>query len=215
MGSEIRSGYLVAVVGIDGAGKTSQVGRLAEWLEGLGSPTRLFLNQTQLPVRQALDAIAREDGFPGHLDMIGADTIRLISACAKLSALAPVGDVLRTPRAVAIADRYTVCQYAAVRLQKADNEEFLRRLNRGLPEPDLTLFLDVEPAVAQERIRRRGIDEETLEFLVDYREAYRSLPEFDDFVVVDGNGSFDEVQELLRKEIQRALPEAVAASAAV
>lgn len=78
-----RSGYLVAVVGIDGAGKTSQVGRPAEWFEGLGNPTRRFVNQTQLPVRQSLDAIAREDGFAGHLDMLGADTVRLISACAK------------------------------------------------------------------------------------------------------------------------------------
>ncbi|MFI8460738.1 dTMP kinase [Kitasatospora sp. NPDC085464] len=211
MESGIRNGRLVAVVGIDGAGKTSQVQRLAEWFEGSGHPTRLFLNQSQLPVRRALDAIAREDGFPGHLDMIGADTIRLISACARLSALAPVGDVLRTPGAVALADRYTVCQYAAVRLQGADNEAFLRRLNRGLPKPDLTLFLDVDPAVARERIRRRGIDEETLEFLAAYREAYRSLPEFADLVVVDGNGSFDEVQELLRKEIQRALPRTSAA----
>ncbi|MBP0453532.1 hypothetical protein J5Y04_28900 [Kitasatospora sp. RG8] len=204
-----RSGHLVAVVGIDGAGKTSQVGRLAEWFEGLGRPTRRFLNQTQLPVRRALDAIAREEGFPGHLEMLGADTIRLISACARLSALAPVEEVLNTPGAVAVADRYTACQYAAVRLQKADNEEFLRRLNRSLPQPDLTLFLDVDPEVARERIARRGIDEETLEFLADYRAAYRSLPEFEDFVVVDGNGSFDDVQELLREAVRRTLPEAV------
>ncbi|MER0477906.1 hypothetical protein ABR737_06035 [Streptomyces sp. Edi2] len=106
-----------------------------------------------------------------------------------------------------------MCQYAAVRLQKAGNEEFLRRLNRVLPQPDLILFLDVAPEVAQERIRLRGIDEETLEFLVDFRKAYRSLPEFEDFVVVDGNGTFHEVQESLRAEIRRALPEAVSSSA--
>lgn len=114
---------------------------------------------------------------------------------------------------MALADRYTVCQYAAVRLQKAGNKEFLRRLNRVLPQPDLILFLDVAPEVAQERIRLRGIDEETLEFLVDFRKAYRSLPEFEDFVVVDGNGTFGEVQELLRAEIRRALPEAVSSPA--
>lgn len=215
MRPEERVGFLVAVVGIDGAGKTSQVGKLAEWFEGLGNTTRCFLNQTQLPVRRSLDAIAEEEGFTGHLEMIGAATIRLISACAKLSALAPVEEALRTPRAVALADRYTVCQYAAVRLQKADNEDFLRRLNRILPQPDLTLFLDVTPEIAQERIRVRGIDEESLEFLVDFREAYRSLPEFEDFVVVDGNGTFDEVQELLRKEIQHALPAAVSSPTGV
>ncbi|WP_328389872.1 hypothetical protein OHS81_34510 [Streptomyces sp. NBC_00400] len=40
---------------------------------------------------------------------------------------------------MALADRYHVCQDAAVRLQKAGNEEFLRRLNRGLPQADLIL----------------------------------------------------------------------------
>ncbi|WP_329179985.1 dTMP kinase [Streptomyces sp. NBC_01477] len=195
-------GFLVAVVGIDGAGKTTQVKALAEWLEGEGVNAHCLLNQTMLPVRQSLDRIALEDGFPGHLEMVGADAIRLISACAKLAALARLEDTLRIPGTVTLVDRYTYCQYAAVRLQKADNEEFLRRLNRALPEPDLILFLDVDPLEAQQRIKKRGIDEESLEFLSGYRAAYASLPEFTQFTVVDGNGDHAAVQQLLRRQVE-------------
>jgi len=206
MNDAVRLGRLVVVSGIDGAGKTTQLHELASWLQGQGIKVQCLLNQSMLPVRRSLDAIAQEDGFSDHLDMLGADTIRLISACGKLSALAPVQENLKVPGMVTLVDRYTYCQYAAVRLQKADNESFLRRLNRALPTPDITLFLDVAPEIAQERIRQRGIDDETLEFLTDYRAAYRSLSEYESFTVIDGNGDLDSVQQQLRTEVQRVLP---------
>ncbi|MCF3166313.1 thymidylate kinase [Streptomyces violaceoruber] len=206
MSETVRPGRLIAVSGIDGAGKTTQVKELASWLQDQGIKVQCLLNQSMLPVRRSLDAIAQEDGFSGHLDMLGADTIRLISACAKLAALAPVQDNLQVPGMVTLVDRYTYCQYAAVRLQKADNETYLRRLNRALPIPDLTLFLDVSPEIAQQRIRKRGIDDETLDFLTTYRAAYRSLPEYESFTVLDGDGDLDSVQRRLRTEVQRVLP---------
>ncbi|MFJ9396391.1 dTMP kinase [Streptomyces californicus] len=206
MSETVRPGRLIAVSGIDGAGKTTQVKELASWLQDQGIKVQCLLNQSMLPVRRSLDAIAQEDGFSGHLDMLGADTIRLISACAKLAALAPVQDNLQVPGMVTLVDRYTYCQYAAVRLQKADNETYLRRLNRVLPIPDLTLFLDVSPEIAQQRIRKRGIDDETLDFLTTYRAAYRSLPEYESFTVLDGDGDLDSVQRRLRTEVQRVLP---------
>ncbi len=206
MSETVRPGRLIAVSGIDGAGKTTQVKELASWLQDQGIKVQCLLNQSMLPVRRSLDAIAQEDGFSGHLDMLGADTIRLISACAKLAALAPVQDNLQVPGMVTLVDRYTYCQYAAVRLQKADNETYLRLLNRALPVPDLTLFLDVSPEIAQQRIRKRGIDDETLDFLTTYRAAYRSLPEYESFTVLDGDGDLDSVQRRLRTEVQRVLP---------
>jgi len=200
-----RPGVLVAVVGIDGAGKSTQVRALTDWLADEGVPARCLPHQTMLPVRRALDRIAVEDGWAGHLEMVGADTIRLISACAKLSALAQIPDMLAEPGAVVLVDRYTHCQYAAVRMQRAGNEQFLRRLNRDLPAPDVTVFLDVSPEVARQRIRQRGIDEESVEFLTDLRAAYLSLPEFRGFHVVDGDGSPEQVQQALR-EVIRSVP---------
>ncbi|WP_245603485.1 dTMP kinase [Salinispora cortesiana] len=137
--------------------------------------------------------------------MLGPDVIRLVSACSKLATLATLREVAADPESVTLMDRYTYCQYAAVRLQQATNEDFLRRLNRALPTPDLTVFLDVDPAGAQRRIERRGIDRESIDFLASYRRAYLSLPEFDSFVVVDGNGGREAVQRALREVVASAL----------
>jgi dTMP kinase len=200
-----QRGMLVAVVGIDGAGKSTQVRALTDWLEGEGVGARCLPHQTMLPVRRALDRIAVEDGLTGHLEMIGADTIRLIAACAKLTALAQIPAMLAEPGSVVLVDRYTYCQYAAVRMQKAGNEQFLRRLNRDLLEPDVTIFLDVAPETAHRRIKQRGIDEESLEFLTDLRAAYLSLPEFQSFHVVDGDGSPEQVQQGLRDVLREAV----------
>jgi dTMP kinase len=65
------------------------------------------------------------------------------------------------------------------------------------PAPDVTFYLAVDPEVAYERIRLRGIDQETLEYLQEADAAYRSLPEFPSFVVVDANGSPDTVTAAL------------------
>ncbi|MEV0647734.1 thymidylate kinase [Phytomonospora sp. NPDC050363] len=193
---------LIAVVGIDGAGKTSQAHELAGWLRAWDWHVRYVPNQTLLPVRRALDRIAVEDGLNDHTELLDADTMRLLAAGARLAAL---HDALVEPAPVTVVDRYTFCQYAAARVLGAGNVDVLRRLNRELPVPDLTLYLDVEPAEAQQRIKRRGVDEESLEFLTGFRDAYRSLPEYEGFTVVDAGGEFDTVQGDMREAVRGAL----------
>lgn len=193
---------LIAVVGIDGAGKTSQAHELAGWLRSWDWHVRYVPNQTLLPVRRALDRIAVEDGLGDHTDLLDADTMRLLASGARLAAL---HDALVEPAPVTVVDRYTYCQYAAARVLGAGNEETLRRLNRELPVPDLTIYLDIEPVEAQRRIKARGVDEETLEFLTGFRDAYRSLPEYETFTVVEADGDFDTVQGFLRKPVRELL----------
>lgn len=193
---------LFAVAGIDGAGKTSQAHDLADWLRAYGWGVRYVPNQTLLPVRRALDRIAVEDGYASHTDLLDPDTMRLLASGARLAQL---HDALSDPAPVTVVDRYTYCQYAAARVLGAGNEDMLRRLNRELPEPDLVLYLDVEPEEARRRIKERGVDEESLEFLNGFREAYRSLPEYEGFTVVDANGRYDDVQGRLRERVREAL----------
>lgn len=199
-----RRGRLVAVVGLDGAGKTTQVLALGDWLNGAGVDAVVMPNQSLSPVRHSLMRIAHEDGFADHLEMLGASTLRLISACAKLAYLARLNDLLASSDGIIVADRYTVCQYAAARAQGADNEAFLRRLNRALPEPDLTIFLDVEPDLALQRIRARGTDEESPEYLHAFRAGYYALPEAAGFVHVNGNPVPSTVQKSLRDAVASA-----------
>jgi dTMP kinase len=56
-----------------------------------------------------------------------------------------------------------------------------------LPAPDAVVHLDIEPALALRRITARGTDTETLADLAALRDAYRSLPEYQDFLHLDAS----------------------------
>lgn len=202
-----RTGRLVAVVGLDGAGKSTQVRMLGEWLRAQGIPGQAHRSLTMAPVRKALNAIAEEEGVADHLELIGGETMRLISSCSQLARVTFLAEPLTTSPDVVIVDRYVYCQYALAKAEGVGSVDFLRRLLGGAPKPDLTIFLDVSPAEAVRRINVRGIDEEDPDFLESFRDAYLGLPEFADFVSVPGDGDFDTVQLAMRQAIVDAFPD--------
>jgi dTMP kinase len=74
------------------------------------------------------------------------------------------------------------------------------------PRPDVTFLLAVDPAVAYHRIESRGYDHEEMAYLRAAAAAYRSLPEYGDFVVIDANRTPAEVAAGLRAELAAYLP---------
>lgn len=207
-----RPGRLVALIGLDGAGKTSQVAMLGKWMASRGVAGFGHASVTLAPVRRALDKIANEDGKHGHLELIGGETMRLISACSQLARVDAIGKVVATTEGIHILDRYTYCQYALAKAEGVGDIPFLRRLFAGAPQPDLVMFLDVTPEEAFRRINVRGTDSESLEFLTAFRDAYCSLPERPDFVTIPGDGNFDDIQSNIRSAIERRFPEYFEAS---
>jgi dTMP kinase len=105
-------------------------------------------------------------------------------------------------------DRYAVCQYASLRAHGARPaaERRARLAYRLFPRPDVTFLLAVDPEVAYERIEARGYDHEEMEFLYAAAAAYRSLPEYRDFVVIDANGTPDEVAAAVRAHLPEPSP---------
>jgi dTMP kinase len=109
---------------------------------------------------------------------------------------------------IAVMDRYAVCQYASLRAHGArPAAERLARLAYGFfPPPDVTFLLAVDPAVAYDRIEARGYDHEEMDHLTAAAAAYRSLPEYGDFVVIDANGSPAEVAAAVRAHLPATPP---------
>ena len=193
----------VALIGIDGSGKTTQAHRLAETLaaEGLRASYRRNAGG-----RHFVGRIAAWFGRPDAEALVGRRAMLVIESVLRWGAL--VRTLVR--RAVtgetAVMDRYAYCQYASMRSHHAKPraERRARLAYRLFPAPDVTLLLAVSPRVAQERIERRGYDREELSFLEDADTAYRSLPEFPRFVVIDADGSPDEVAAAIRAALPAA-----------
>ena len=202
----------VALVGIDGSGKTTLARRLAGDLAAAGLPATYRRNAGG---RRWFGRVATALGRTDAEHLLGRRGILLIESVLRWLAIART--LLRQvfTRDIAVMDRYAVCQYASLRshaaaplpAQPTRAERFARWAYRVFPDPDVTFLLAVDPAVAYDRIESRGYDHESMEYLSAATAAYRALPEYRGFVVVDANGTPDEVSAAIRAQLAAWLPD--------
>lgn len=198
----------VALIGIDGSGKTTQAHRLAEMLaaEGLRASYRQNAGGRHFVAR-----IAKWFGRPDAEALVGRRAMLVIEAVLRWGAIVRTLFFQAFTGETVVMDRYAYCQYASMRSHHAKPraERRARLAYRLFPPPDVTFLLAVSPKVAQERIDARGYDREELTFLQDADAAYRSLPEFPAFVVIDADGTQDEVAAALRAHLPLAAVSAI------
>lgn len=192
----------IALVGIDGSGKTTQARMLATALAEAGLPARYRQNAGG---RAWFGKLAARHGRRDAEDLLGRRLMLLAESLLRWLAIARTLLRRAVRREVAVMDRFAYCQYASLRAHGGGPaaERRARFAYRLFPAPDVTFFMAVDPAVAQERIVRRGTDHESMDYLIAADRAYRSLPEFRDFVVIDANGSPEEIQAQIKIRLAR------------
>ena len=212
----------LALVGIDGSGKTTQAHRLATELAARGLPAVYRRNAGG---RRWFGRLANLLGRTDAEDLLGRRTVLLIESVLRWLAIARTLLRRAITGEIAVMDRYAVCQYASLRSHAPDRpaallhpgllqpgsrpsraERRARLAYRLFPPPDVTFLLAVDPAVAYDRIESRGYDHETMDYLRAATGAYRALPEYRDFVVIDANRSPDEVAAQIHAHLAAWLP---------
>ncbi|MEU4369771.1 dTMP kinase [Micromonospora chersina] len=194
----------VALIGIDGSGKTTQAHRLAEALTAAGHPATYHRNAGG---RRWLGRLAQRIGRPDAQRLVGRNGLLAVESVLRWLAIAlALLSCLVTGR-TAVMDRWSACQYASIRAHGGQRWERLTRAGyRVFPPPRVTFLLTVDPAEAYRRIERRGTDHESMQWLSAAATAYRTLPEYDRFVVVDGSGTPEEVSRRIRAHLTEWLP---------
>ncbi|MFG2057059.1 thymidylate kinase [Micromonospora sp. NPDC048930] len=194
----------VALIGIDGSGKTTQAHRLAEALTAAGLAATYHRNAGG---RRWLGRLAHRFGRPDAQRLVGRNGLLAVESVLRWLAIAlALLSCLVTGR-TAVMDRYAACQYASIRAHGGQRWERLARAGyRVFPAPQVTFLLTVDPAEAYRRIERRGTDHESMRWLTAAATAYRTLPEYADFVVVDASGSPEEVSRRIRAHLTEWLP---------
>ena len=107
-------------------------------------------------------------------------------------------------RGLVVMDRHLHCQLALREAKGLPRGRVLPWLLRKLPAPDLAIHLDIDPQRAHDRIVARGTDEESLADLTALRDAYRALPEFAGFTVLDAGAAEHQVLADLRRTLAEA-----------
>ncbi|MDE6280292.1 MAG: dTMP kinase, partial [Oscillospiraceae bacterium] len=154
-------GKFIALEGIDGSGKSSQIGPLVKRLEGLGVPCRADREPTARPVgvliRQALTGQTPLD----------PRVIAALYAADRLDHLVNEENGLRSAidRGITVvSDRYYFSSYAYHSVD-VDMDWVIgaNSLSAQLLRPTVTVFLDVSAEEAMARIRRNRDHEELFE----------------------------------------------------
>jgi dTMP kinase len=197
-------GKFITLEGVDGAGKSTHLGFVAEWLRQQGREVIV----TREPGGTPLGEILRE--LLLHRDM-DADTELLLMFAARQAHLAELILPALARGAWVVSDRFTDASYAyqcgGRGIEVARIAALEAWVQRGFA-PDLTLLFDVPPEVAEaRRSAARAADRferEADSFFSRVRNAYleRARAEPDRMRVLDARHSIAELQDEISQLLQ-------------
>jgi dTMP kinase len=206
MGCPIPRGFLVAVEGIDGSGKTTQVERLARYCD----EKRLTYILSKEPTSGKYGQLIRNSASSGRLSVEEELDIFLKDRREHVEqVIQPALDQEK----IVILDRYYFSTAAYQGARGANPESILSRNEAFAPQPDLLVILDVSPQTGLQRIRERGDEPNKFETLDSLERAraifnqidrpYKSGLNGEELVDVIGSSIMDAFQRAASEKIAK------------
>ncbi|MBO4715028.1 MAG: dTMP kinase [Verrucomicrobia bacterium] len=207
-------GKLIVVEGADGSGRSTQIAKLVDWLEGSGHATvQVGLKRSTL--------VSEELQLAKNSNRLSHRTMSLFYATDFADQLENVIlPALRAGRMV-LADRY-IYTLMARDLVRGMNPEWVKNLYGIALEPDAVFYLNVstEKLIERNFLKSHSLDywesgmdlglsqdwfESFSKFQQLMMEKYRELQKIYHFTIVDANHSVEVVHAILKKEVQKLL----------
>ncbi|HXW06337.1 MAG TPA: dTMP kinase [Vicinamibacterales bacterium] len=195
------AGFLVAFEGLDQSGKQTQTELLREHLQSLGRTCALV-------------------SFPDYLSPIGSeiarglhgerhfapDVMQLLYVANRYERRPRLQDWLAEGRVV-LCDRYIASSVAYGEAHGLD-PDWLTDVQRLLPQPDVTILLDIAPETAVRRkAAGRDLFERDLPLLARVRDSYRRQASAGGWVLLDGERDRPEISaDVIRAVAARLAP---------
>lgn len=193
------TGRLIAFEGLDQSGKETQAKLLRARLEAEGSRVGIF------PFPDYETAIGTEIGraLRGERDY-GPDVMQLLYVANRYEWKPTIQGALAAGQVV-ICDRYQASSVAYGEAQGLD-PDWLVEIQRFLPQPDLTVVLDIAPETAVSRkAANRDKFERDLELLRRVRDSYRRQARQPGWIMIDGERPKPEVAAAVQSAVWQRL----------
>jgi len=194
----------LVVEGMDGAGKSTQIERLAAWLTEAGAEPVVTREPGATPIGAKIRDILLD---PSHAEMDPRTEALLYAADRAQHAAEVIGPALAAGRVV-ISDRYVDSSLAYQGLARGLGLERILDLSLWATRdllPDLVILLDVSPELARGRAGTTDrIEQEAAAFHAQVSEAYRELARRypDRFAMVDAEAAPDVVEREIRRRVE-------------
>ena len=192
---------LVAIEGLDQSGKETQAKLLRNRIRAVGYKSRVesFPDYGTSIGEEIARALQGEREY-------GPETMQLLYVANRFERKLDI-DRWNDAGIVVIFDRYVASSIAYGEAHGLD-PNWLTNLQLYLPQPDLTLLLDIAPKTAVER-KATGRDryERDLELLERVRGSYLRQAEQSDWMLVDGEQNKEQVAAALAAALEPRLPQ--------
>lgn len=214
------SGRFISFEGIDGAGKSTHIEPLAAWLRARGHTVICTREPGGTALAETLRALVLNQGMDALTESL------LVFAARRDHLVQCIAPALERG-AIVLCDRFTDATFAYQGAGRGFDRAILATLERWvqtdaapgagqgkLIEPDVTLWFDVAPEVAAQRLAQARspdrFEAESLAFFARVREGYlqrlRAAPER--IVRIDASASVDAVWAEVLRQIRTRWPEA-------
>lgn len=191
-----RRGFFIVVEGLDRAGKSTQVERLAEHL----SAKAIKFPERTTAIGQMINS------YLAQTSDLDDQAIHLLFSANRWECVASIKRTLEAGESI-VCDRYAFSGIA-YSVAKGLSYDWCRNPDVGLPLPDLTMFLDLD---AETAAARGGYGEERyekLDFQAKVRDAFSHVSHDvrthgGRWVTIDASKTLDQVTEDIQKAVQR------------
>jgi dTMP kinase len=202
------SGRFIVVEGLEGAGKTSAIQTIQQWLQ----QHQINYICTREPGGTVLAEQIRTLVKQVQDENVAPETELLLMYASRVQLIKTVILPALHQGCWVLGDRHDLSSRAYQGGGRQLDEQLINSIRQvvlGDLTPDLTLYLDIDPAIGLQRAKARGeldrIEQEQLEFFQRTRAKYRQIAASEaNIVTIDASQPMEQVQQQIVAALQQA-----------
>ena len=203
-----RKGKFIVVEGLEGAGKSSAIATVKQYLQRAGHEVVCTREPGGTALAESLRTLVKQ---VQDNEVVAPQTELLLMYAARMQLLVNVIHPALSEGKWVLGDRHDMSSRAYQGGGRQLDETFINNLRHavlGDLTPDLTLYLDIDPAIGLERARARGeldrIEQEQLTFFQRTRQKYLQIAASEPNIeVIDASQPLEQVQDSILAALRR------------